>query len=382
MEEETEREQEAARALMLERLREALATLTPRQASCLYARFWEGKPFKEIAEAEGFSTSAATVTVRNALIKLRKYFIKRGWMEPPKEDAICQDNTAQAEQKKDEREKVLKEIRQLENRQKIFAEQAAQRGTQGPHPPPDRARGHFGGRFPAGPRLIWRGSQDVPCGPLPPAGSRKTGRRTAEVRGQAVSPLLARAHLCTVAGAVRVVAKSACLRFRLAAKTAPAPCSSFPHENRSAGFSRGPMKGCCALRARWGATLPKPLVRHRLRNSRKRLSRPLRPDLSHPKGGVTYGFCHATVSIIQRSKGRSAVAAAAYRSGTKLTNEWDSLTHDYTHKTGVVHSEIMLPTHAPPEFADRSTLWNSVEQIEKARDSQLAREVEAALPAN
>ena len=91
-------------------------------------------------------------------------------------------------------------------------------------------------------------------------------------------------------------------------------------------------------------------------------------------------FCHATVSIIQRSKGRSAVAAAAYRSGTKLTNEWDGLTHDYTRKTGVVHSEIMLPAHAPPGFADRSTLWHSVEQIEKARDSQLAREVEAALP--
>ena len=52
MEKETEREQEAARALMMERLREALATLTPRQASCLHARFWEGKPFKEIAEAE------------------------------------------------------------------------------------------------------------------------------------------------------------------------------------------------------------------------------------------------------------------------------------------------------------------------------------------
>ena len=53
---------------------------------------------------------------------------------------------------------------------------------------------------------------------------------------------------------------------------------------------------------------------------------------------------------------------------------------DYTHKGGVVHAEIMLPAHAPPEFADRSTLWNSVEQIEKARDSQLAREIEAALP--
>ena len=51
-------------------------------------------------------------------------------------------------------------------------------------------------------------------------------------------------------------------------------------------------------------------------------------------------------------------------------------------KAAFVHAEIMLPAHAPPEFADRYTLWNSVEQIEKARDSQLAREIEAALPAN
>lgn len=89
---------------------------------------------------------------------------------------------------------------------------------------------------------------------------------------------------------------------------------------------------------------------------------------------------HCPISIIQRSKGRSAVAAAAYRSGTKLTNEWDGLTHDYTRKGGVVHAEIMLPAHAPPEFQDRSALWNSVEQIEKAKDSQLAREIEVALP--
>lgn len=91
-------------------------------------------------------------------------------------------------------------------------------------------------------------------------------------------------------------------------------------------------------------------------------------------------FCHIPISIIKRSAGRSAVAAAAYRSGTKLTNEWDGMTHDYTRKGGIVHAEIMLPAYAPPEFADRSILWNSVEQIEKARDSQLAREIEAALP--
>lgn len=74
------------------------------------------------------------------------------------------------------------------------------------------------------------------------------------------------------------------------------------------------------------------------------------------------------------------MAAAAYRSGEKLVNEWDGMTHDYTRKGGIVHKEIMLPAHAPPEFTDRSTLWNSVEQIEKSSDAQLAREIEVALP--
>ena len=74
------------------------------------------------------------------------------------------------------------------------------------------------------------------------------------------------------------------------------------------------------------------------------------------------------------------LAAAAYRSGEKLTNEWDGMTHDYTRKGGVVHTEIMLPPHAPPSFSDRSTLWNSVELYEKAGNAQLAREIDAALP--
>ena len=74
------------------------------------------------------------------------------------------------------------------------------------------------------------------------------------------------------------------------------------------------------------------------------------------------------------------MAAAAYRSGEKLVNEWDGMTHDYTRKGGVVHTEIMLPAHAPPEFQDRSTLWNSVEEIEKSSTAQLAREIEVALP--
>ena len=57
------------------------------------------------------------------------------------------------------------------------------------------------------------------------------------------------------------------------------------------------------------------------------------------------------------------------------------MTHDYTRKRYVVHSEIMLPAHAPPEYADRSILWNSVEWAETDRNAQLAREIEFSLPA-
>ena len=97
-------------------------------------------------------------------------------------------------------------------------------------------------------------------------------------------------------------------------------------------------------------------------------------------GGDTIAIYHCSIKIVSRGKGKSAVAAAAYRAGEKLTNEWDGITHDYTRKGGVVHSEIMLPPHAPPSFSDRSTLWNSVEQTEKSNNSQLAREIELALP--
>ena len=95
---------------------------------------------------------------------------------------------------------------------------------------------------------------------------------------------------------------------------------------------------------------------------------------------IPIAIYHWNIGIVSRGKGKSAVAAAAYRSGEKLTNEWDGMTHDYTRKGGVVHTEIMLPPHAPPSFSDRSTLWNSVEQTEKSNNSQLAREIELALP--
>ncbi|MDL2258167.1 MobA/MobL family protein [Eubacteriales bacterium OttesenSCG-928-K08] len=83
---------------------------------------------------------------------------------------------------------------------------------------------------------------------------------------------------------------------------------------------------------------------------------------------------------MSRGKGKSAVAAAAYRAGEIITNQYDGISHDYTRKSGVVHTEILLPDNAPKEYADRSTLWNAVEQIEKNKNSQLAREIELALP--
>lgn len=89
---------------------------------------------------------------------------------------------------------------------------------------------------------------------------------------------------------------------------------------------------------------------------------------------------HCHCKIISRGQGRSAVGAAAYRSGEKLYNEYDGIEHDYTKKGGVAYSEIMLCENAPKEYQDRQTLWNAVEQIEKSSKAQLAREYEVALP--
>lgn len=66
------------------------------------------------------------------------------------------------------------------------------------------------------------------------------------------------------------------------------------------------------------------------------------------------------------------MASAAYRAGEKLYSERYGETSDYTRKHGVVCSGILLPAHAPPEYADRQTLWNAVEKNERRRDAQLA----------
>ena len=90
---------------------------------------------------------------------------------------------------------------------------------------------------------------------------------------------------------------------------------------------------------------------------------------------------HLAMKPVSRSTGRSSVAAAAYRSGTCLSNERDGLVHDYTHKGGIEHSEIVVPEGVSAEWAtDRERLWNAAEFVEKRKDARVAREFEVALP--
>ena len=89
---------------------------------------------------------------------------------------------------------------------------------------------------------------------------------------------------------------------------------------------------------------------------------------------------HFKISIVKRSQGQSAVAGAAYQSGERLFSEYDQKTKFYNKKKELVHSEIMLPPHAPPGYADRATLWNAVEAVENQWNSQLARRIVLALP--
>ena len=94
---------------------------------------------------------------------------------------------------------------------------------------------------------------------------------------------------------------------------------------------------------------------------------------------MTIALYHFHVTQIKRSAGQSAIASAAYRSGKKLHSEYYGEDSDYTRKGGVICSEILLPSHAPPEYANRETLWNAVEKVERGKKAQLAYSFDIAL---
>ena len=89
---------------------------------------------------------------------------------------------------------------------------------------------------------------------------------------------------------------------------------------------------------------------------------------------------HLEAKMVSRGAGRSAVAASAYLSCSRMLNEYDGVQHDYTRKQGLVWQAVFLPDMAPVEWQDREKLWNAVEETEKTKDSRLAREFVAALP--
>ncbi len=184
-------------------------------------------------------------------------------------------------------------------------------------------------------------------------------KKTSRERERGIIPLEQRAHLYTLAGV----------------------CALPRAYLRTGNFPRAPIWRLCRNKG--------------LHPLRRFAAIPAHPQKQYTRLWRLYHFCgfcypirevipiaiyHCNIGIVSRGKGKSAVAAAAYRSGEKITNEWDGMTHDYTRKRGVVHTEILLPPHAPPSFSDRAALWNSVELYEKAGNAQLAREIDAALP--
>ena len=89
---------------------------------------------------------------------------------------------------------------------------------------------------------------------------------------------------------------------------------------------------------------------------------------------------HLEAKMVSRGNGRSAVAASAYLSCSKILNDYDGVQHDFTRKKGLIWQDVFLPEFAPSDWKDRSVLWNAVEKNEKTKDSRLAREFVPALP--
>ena len=96
--------------------------------------------------------------------------------------------------------------------------------------------------------------------------------------------------------------------------------------------------------------------------------------------GDRLAIYHLEAKVVSRGAGRSAVAASAYLSCSRLYNDYDGIQHDYTKKQGLVWQEVFLPEYAPQDWQDREKLWNAVEEVETAKDSRLAREFVVALP--
>jgi len=123
-----------------------------------------------------------------------------------------------------------------------------------------------------------------------------------------------------------------------------------------------------ALPQRWAGVLPVHFLFYERETEKRK------------RGERTMAIYHMEAKVVSRGAGRSAVAASAYLSCSRLYNDYDGIQHDYTKKRGLVWQEVFLPKCAPQEWQDREKLWNAVEEVETAKDSRLAREFVVALP--
>ena len=178
------------------------------------------------------------------------------------------DSTAQAKQKKDEREEVLKEIRQLENRQKILENKQRNEERKARTRRLIERGAILEGIFPLTPDLPGIEVKAFLICPVPSSGGGRTGRKTAEIRGQAVSPLFTRAHLYTVAGVVR-------------------PCRGLLRTSSAMG-SYTPQPPCAPPRSQTPAS---------------RLFGSTEPEISPPKGGATHRFLPYPCQYHQAQRG-------------------------------------------------------------------------------
>ena len=100
----------------------------------------------------------------------------------------------------------------------------------------------------------------------------------------------------------------------------------------------------------------------------------------HARLYIGVSIYHFNAQMVSRSTGASAVAGAAYRSGERLTDERTGEKHDYRQRDDLDGAEILAPRGAPEWAQDRARLWNAVEQAERRKDAQVAREVRVAIP--
>jgi hypothetical protein len=99
-----------------------------------------------------------------------------------------------------------------------------------------------------------------------------------------------------------------------------------------------------------------------------------------PRHAKAAGFYHCSVKGVGRATGRSVVAAAAYRSGERLTDERTGEVFDYRARGGVVETFIIAPDNAPSWAHDRARLWNEAERAEDRSNGRIANEFVLALP--